>query len=690
MEYTLTNCPKFRDHLSTQVTVNGQGFNEYWQGTSCDFSGTCSSGPGNTFYGGGPNSGYLCDAGGPGCGSDGFVPSLPNDVFNNPVFNNPYQNNLTAGMVDPFGGADNIFQDPRGGEPIEYDPNDPPEKIKKALELNSAYVNGEILYPFFEGWENRPKSDFDRNNPDAVGGPASVPESQQRFGPITQPTLSTAPIAGGGQLTISGENFQSFISNHPYRNNLTSGAFDPFGGGEGIFQDPRTGALIEFDPENPPDEIKKAMALNDAYANGEINYPFYEDWRNRPIEDFDPDKGDIGGVPNPGTLGGVASNVGEFFAYDPSHGGGVQLLNEGFLSPGAETGVFRDGDEVYFRPTIVLDNGLRISARMEFEGEAVSESEPGITNRGASFGSRAYLQNFFAYQPPVNEPIADSNSGGASGAQPSETSFLQTIIDNVPDAFKVDEDSRGGPEFRSNQRGPFNVDFNYYKFTLPQQSTGNTNLQFEITRQNAPAGESPAVNERYRAILRGDVRPTVPVNDPSVARPSALSDTEIRSSQRPFPNAGDEAKRTGTAERPANATGVRPSVPPAPTGEKVGEIAYQKDGQRFIVDVIRTTTGSMLAVGTGQNAGHVFGTAKEGKWGYAAKARGRRHPPIRPRRPLADRRQQLRRRKPPRPEPAAAIRAATVGIARSSYNRRRFRPEPITLGCRSRTRTERT
>ena len=53
----------------------------------------------------------------------------------------------------------------------------------------------------------------------------------------------------------------------------------------------------------------------------------------------------------------------------------------------------------------------------------------------------------------------------------------------------------------------------------------------------------------------------------------------------------------------------------APTGEQVGQIAYQNDGQRYIVNVIRTATGSTLAVGTGEHAGHVFGNATEGEWG---------------------------------------------------------------------------
>ncbi|MFT5488739.1 MAG: LysM repeat protein [Paracoccaceae bacterium] len=74
----------------------------------------------------------------------------------------PYAQNATTGNFDPFGGGGS-FTDPRTGESVALPDNqaDWPDKYKKAAELNTAYANGQIRYPFNDSdWENKSADDF--------------------------------------------------------------------------------------------------------------------------------------------------------------------------------------------------------------------------------------------------------------------------------------------------------------------------------------------------------------------------------------------------------------------------------------------------------------------------------------------------------------------------------------------------
>ena len=61
---------------------------------------------------------------------------------------------------------------------------------------------------------------------------------------------------------------------NPFANNQTTGQFDPFGASEGVFIHPVTGEVRNFDPENPPEDIKEIQVKVDAYRRGEGPYPF--------------------------------------------------------------------------------------------------------------------------------------------------------------------------------------------------------------------------------------------------------------------------------------------------------------------------------------------------------------------------------------------------------------------------------
>lgn len=182
----------------------------------CGATGECGAGPLGELFGGGPNSGYSCDSGGPGCGADFYNPTIGDDLR---------KSGLNFGT-----------------------------STQAALN----YVDA----------------------------------------------LSFAQRTGGANPSIIDSiDFSNFVSSHPYQNNLTSGAIDPFGGGStGVFIDPRTGDVKLFDPDNPPKYVTKARELNSAYVSGEINYPFFDDWENRPISDYDPNQGNRGGVERPESI----------------------------------------------------------------------------------------------------------------------------------------------------------------------------------------------------------------------------------------------------------------------------------------------------------------------------------------------------------------------------------------------------
>lgn len=267
---------------------------------SCDTTGNCSSSLVGQLFGGGPNSGYLCDSGGAGCGNDRWV-GVPQQGFGQcgaggcgqtaliqPIgpANGPtgvYAQNSTFGNVDPFGGGPTVYQDPDTGEVVDLDDDRSkwPERVRHADDLNSAYVSGEItFFPFSDpDWATKSVEDMKNSTP-----PPANEQAGSRFDATpafisgasgTTPTI-TFPINGRG------------FTPGPYAQNATTGNFDPFGG-VGSFTDPRTGESVSL-PDNQADwaeKYKKAAELNSAYVNGEISYPFNDpDWENKSADDF--------------------------------------------------------------------------------------------------------------------------------------------------------------------------------------------------------------------------------------------------------------------------------------------------------------------------------------------------------------------------------------------------------------------
>lgn len=293
------------DIIGQSFSGEGQGLFNQSRGPVCDFNGCGGDGLLGGVFGANPNSGYQCDAGGPGCGNDIWV-GLPQPGFGecgpggcvsvSPIKpldfkklpgTGPYAQNRTTGQVDPFGGAGSFFMDPVTGDitDLPKDRNKWPKRIKLADRLNDAYVNGEIGYPFGDPkWDQRSVQYYKDNPIDAPVQPLNVPlavvpspnfyQTEDRG---TTPTVFFPPVLP-----------QVFVS--PYQQNRTTGGnIDPFGGGGNVFVNPRTGKSTEL-PEKEaewPEKFKKAEKLNGLYVSGHIKYPFNDpNWETKPVSDF--------------------------------------------------------------------------------------------------------------------------------------------------------------------------------------------------------------------------------------------------------------------------------------------------------------------------------------------------------------------------------------------------------------------
>lgn len=285
--------------------IFGGGFLDTDQNPVCDFNGCSGSGLPGEVFGANPNSGYLCDTGGPGCGNDiwvglpqpgfgecgpggcsGASPITPIDFKKLPG-TGPYAQNRTTGQVDPFGGAGSFFMDPVTGDitDLPKDRNKWPKRIKLADRLNDAFVNGEIGYPFGDPkWDQRSVQYYKDNPIAAPVEPLNVPlavvpstnfyQTEDRG---ATPTVFVPPVLP-----------QVFVS--PYQQNRTIGGnIDPFGGGGNVFVDPRTGKSTELPKKEAdwPEKFKKAEQLNGLYVSGHIKYPFKDpNWETKPPSAF--------------------------------------------------------------------------------------------------------------------------------------------------------------------------------------------------------------------------------------------------------------------------------------------------------------------------------------------------------------------------------------------------------------------
>jgi|GEM_PF-1223990 len=286
------------------IMISGRGFDDRSLGpANCDLGGCTGNDLLGDVFGANPNSGYQCDSGGPGCGNDlwtsepqpGFGSCGPGGCggpapiaaldFSNIPGTGPYAANQTSGNVDPFGGGGSFFMDPLTGESISIseNPDQWPDRVKVADRLNTAFVNGEIGYPFNDPeWDQR-SVDYYKQNPveaPVTSANITIPGTSQAFDFYQTADRGTVPA-------IDWSTAQRFIS--PYAQNLTQGQIDPFGSAGNNFVDPRTGETTELleNRADWPEKFKKAEELNSLYVSGHINYPFNDpDWENKPANAF--------------------------------------------------------------------------------------------------------------------------------------------------------------------------------------------------------------------------------------------------------------------------------------------------------------------------------------------------------------------------------------------------------------------
>lgn len=551
-----------------EAVVTGEGFEDRSLGTpNCGFGGCGGNDVAGEIFGANPNSGYLCDTGGPGCGNDLWV-SVPQPGFGQcgpggctggspfpplTFVNTPgggrYTQNRTTGEVDPFGGAGNSFTDPITGESeaISLDPANWPSHVKHADELNTAYVNGEIPYPFNDpDWINKSIEDFD-------GDPGSFPVSNASSGPNFYPFETGGPQPGFGS---------------PQRpSNLTE----------------YVNAFISTQPgARPADFVSVLPAVTPAPAPATT--PTNED-----TEEADEPRSES-----------------------------TSLRTRNFDS--------RTG----------WDNRSSIT-RVETEGEETVYTVETIEDGKYQFIDFKSREDAFLFSDRLNDAPDGKTMAQVLGELPAErapvnvgsvnTNLTDTLTKNVPKEFqapKVNEIRRGEYLITDPRTGRSlqvrtaaqrdNVLNAMNNGATLEQAAQIANSAAVVTPDGlasatssstprstrstpAPAGSTPTFTNNQPAII---VAPDV------TTTPDGLASANSGGGSTPSTPAPAGSVPTVVNERPAII------VPPTrPEGTSAGTMTGLLNGNSYDIEVIKTPDGRTLAVGTGENANHVFGEVKE-------------------------------------------------------------------------------
>jgi hypothetical protein len=560
---------------------------------SCGATGDCSSSPVGQLFGGGPNSGYLCDSGGTGCGNDlwnglpqtGFgecgpggcnSPSivLPIDTANYPV--GPYAQNSTFGNVNPFGGGPNVFLDPDTGKVVDIgdDRKKWPGRIQHAADLNDAYANREItFYPFSDpNWATKSVEDMKNSTPppaDTQTAGGRIPILGRGF--AAGPYSSNATIAGGGPASEGpgglGVSDTLTIGDPPASEPPAStGRGLKFGGKSGRFgigNEPTLGSTsITRNPNAPGTTINQAVGSGIAQApettSGEPGSGTPISNRRRRI-----------GIGTDTTLGGVnglsarfqvAKNFGvqaiisfTRTSYDPKPDNSDLTNYVGAVVGAIEGRGFASGQPQGFTPPTTR------SVTIMPKG-----NESNVVNRVNQTPSNG--------RPVTLLPDPDKAAGS--------TEAVDAITDNVPNEFRLPTPAWNGKTIYNAPGGGKAVNF----LTIKGAQTA-----YEALTAGKPWTEAEAAGR---------------ATDRQLAT-NELTNTNVT-----------------TADGLASATspGVRTSPPPRPAkpaGESIDvmEEALFK-GSVYKLEIIKTPDGRTLAVGTGEHAGHVFGETKNGSFGW--------------------------------------------------------------------------
>jgi hypothetical protein len=577
---------------------------------SCDATGDCSSSPVGSLFGGGPNSGYLCDSGGGGgCGNDIWI-GLPQAGFGdcgpggcggpstvlplNPIIppRGPYANNVTSGNVDPFGGGPNVFLDPDTGKIVDIgdDRKKWPERIRHAADLNDAYSNREIkFYPFNDpNWATKSVEDLKNSKPppaDTQTAGGRIPILGRGF--AAGPYSSNATVAGGGPASEGpgglGVSDTLTIGNTPASEPPASTGRGLKSGGKtgrfGIGSEPTLGGpSIKYNPNTP------GTILNQAFGTGTAQPPETtsgEPGNGTPISNrrsrigigTDTSLGGVGGrsgqmqIAKNFGLQGIFSYTRVNFEPQPDNSDLTSYVSKIIFA--VEGHRFASGlAEVFLPPT---------TRPVTLTSDRIESNVPNPRFRNTSDGKPVTL-------PP--DPENGDTAPGIAGA----------LTENVPNEFRAATIKETVVDGRTQIR-----------VFLPRNGPGaDTELGF-ASREAADAminalqaGKTDL--EAYNAGRAVDAR----LSREARQRREIAEDTGIITSPSGLASASEPGARTSPPPRPA---------PPAGKSIDVMEEALFK-GSVYKLEIIQTPDGRTLAVGTGEHAGHVFGETKQGAFGW--------------------------------------------------------------------------
>jgi LysM repeat protein len=541
-----------------------ESFDRRTASASCGATGDCSSSPVGQLFGGGPNSGYLCDSGGAGCGNDlwnglpqaGFGqcgpggcgpttalgPILPT---NDPV--GPYANNVTSGDIDPFGGGPTVFLDPDTGKVVYIgdDPKKWPERVQHADDLNSAYINGEIkFYPFSDpDWATKSVEDMKNSkrppvNPQTAGG--EIPIVGRGFGAV--PYTPSAPAIRGANIPPPHEvKVNETLEDLAARYGVT---VEQIKNANGLILDELTlGQTLQIPESLPEDNANRGVKYTDKAGRFGIG--------------TDTSLGGAGGLPlrmqvakNFG-LQGIISYARVGFDPKPDNSDLTGYVGNVLVAI-AGTGFAQPQSPVFPAPK---------TRQVTVTSDRLASAVTITRNQKPSDG-----------RPVTLLPDPDKAAGS--------TEFVDAITDNVPKEFRLPTPAWNGKTIYNSPGGGKAVNF--------------------LTVKGARTA--------YEALTAG--KPWTEAEAAGRATDRQLATNELTNTN------------VTTADGLASATspGVRTSTPPPPTrpaGESIDvmEEALFK-GSIYKLEIIKTPDGRTLAVGTGEHAGHVFGETKNGSFGW--------------------------------------------------------------------------
>ncbi len=599
------------DSAADTVVLTGTGFEDRFLGPDihCDFSGCSGNDLLGDVFGANPNSGYLCDGGGAGCGNDlwtsapqpGFGSCGPGGCgepapitaldFSNIPGTGPYAANQTSGNIDPFGGGGSFFMDPATGQAISIsdNPTEWPTHVQHADGLNTAYINGEIPYPFNDpDWSNKSVDDFKNNQAENQGGTQQANESNR---PDFYVTTESAEAAAGGRQNFSGKTGRFGIGTDTSLGNV--------GGLSARFQVAKNfgiQAIVSFVRVDPNTDNPNTDLTNYVSAAIVSTQP-----GTRPANFVS-----VLPIVTPGPASKPAEENTE--AAPEPRTNTTHLTIASPDGPGVAR-VDREGEDSTFHVLTIGGRSVEFKNRSDaffFSNRLKNESD------GKTF------DQMLNELPEGREPI---NQG------PATTNPVDAIAESVPREFRAPKvnDIRIGEFLITDPRTNRQIEVKSAEqrdAVLNAMRNGATLEQAAEAAKNAPTvtpdGLASATSSSTPRSTPSTPAPAGSVPTFANNRPAIILPSNVTTTPDGLASANSGGASTPSTPAPAGSaptfTNNRPAIivaPTRPAGESAGFMTAGLQGTAYRIEIIKTPDGKTLAVGTGENAGHVFGEVKE-------------------------------------------------------------------------------